>query len=122
MTSLQEDIRYRIMRILEEKPDITQRELAKELGVSLGGVNFCLKAMMERGWVKAQNFGHSSNKLGYAYLLTPSGLIEKAELTTRFLKRKMREYEVLKAEIEELEAEVFKISEPESGLGEEERA
>ena len=102
---LQEDTNFRVMRILQENPDLTQRELADKLGVSVGGLNYCLKALMEKGWVKMQNFSHSKNKFGYVYLLTPSGVAEKAELTGKFLKRKLNEYEALKAEIASLKSE-----------------
>ena len=105
---IQEDTYFRVMRILQENPDLTQRELAGKLGVSVGGLNYCLKALMEKGWVKMQNFSHSKNKFGYVYLLTPSGIAEKAELTSHFLKRKMYEYEALKAEIESLKSEFEK--------------
>jgi len=100
-SATQEDTRYRVMSLLAENPDLTQRELAQKLGISLGGVNYCLNALMEKGWIKIQNFSHSKNKFGYAYVLTPLGLAEKVKLTTRFLSRKMREYELLKAEIAE---------------------
>lgn len=103
---LQEDTNYRVMRLLEENPDLTQRELAERLGVSVGGLNYCLKALMEKGWIKMQNFSHSKNKFGYVYLLTPVGIAEKAALTSRFLMRKMEEYETLKAEIAALKAEI----------------
>lgn len=93
------------MRILQDNPDLTQRELAQKLGVSVGGLNYCLKALMEKGWVKMLNFAHAKNKFGYIYVLTPRGLSEKAGLTGEFLKRKMEEYEVLKAEIEALKSE-----------------
>jgi EPS-associated MarR family transcriptional regulator len=105
---IQEDTNYRVMRLLEENPDMTQRELAKQLGVSVGGLNYCLKALMEKGLVKMNNFAHSKNKFGYVYVLTPSGIKEKAKLTSNFLQRKMEEYEALKAEIEALRAETFK--------------
>ena len=107
---IQEDTNYRVMRLLEENPDMTQRELAETLGVSVGGVNYCLKALMEKGLVKMNNFAHSKNKFGYVYVLTPSGIAEKARLTSDFLKRKMEEYEALKAEIEILKTETFKNS------------
>jgi len=94
------------MRILHENPDLTQRELAQQLGVSVGGLNYCLKALMDKGWVKMQNFASSKNKFGYVYVLTPRGISEKAALTSRFLKRKMEEYEYLKAEIVALKKEV----------------
>ena len=99
---LQEDTNYRVMRLLEENPDLTQRELAEKLGVSVGGLNYCLKALTEKGLVKMQNFANSKNKFGYVYVLTPRGISEKAKLTSNFLKRKMEEYEALKAEIDAL--------------------
>ncbi|MDP3187544.1 MarR family EPS-associated transcriptional regulator [Limnobacter sp.] len=102
---IQEDTNYRVMRMLEENPDLTQRELAEKLGVSVGGLNYCLKALTEKGLVKMQNFASSKNKFGYVYVLTPRGIAEKAKLTGNFLKRKMEEYEALKAEIEALKLE-----------------
>ena len=102
---IQEDTNYRVMRLLEENPDLTQRELAEKLGVSVGGLNYCLKALTEKGLVKMQNFANSKNKFGYVYVLTPRGIAEKAKLTGNFLKRKMEEYEALKAEIETLKKE-----------------
>ncbi len=105
---LQEDTNYRVMRLLQDNPDLTQRELAQQLGVSVGGINYCLNALIDKGWVKMQNFARSKNKFGYVYVLTPSGVAEKAALTSRFLKRKMEEYEALKAEIAELTAEADK--------------
>ncbi len=101
----QEDTNFRILRKLEENPNLTQRELAKSLGLSLGGLNYCLQALLEKGAVKMQNFQTSQRKVAYAYLLTPSGITEKAALTGRFLKRKMEEYEALKAEIDALQRE-----------------
>jgi EPS-associated MarR family transcriptional regulator len=94
------------MRILQDNPDLTQRELAEKLGVSVGGLNYCLKALMEKGLVKMENFGQSKNKFGYVYILTPRGISEKAALTSQFLKRKKAEYEALKAEIAALKLEV----------------
>ena len=99
---IQEDTYFRVMRILQENPDLTQRELAEKLGVSVGGLNYCLKALMDKGWVKMQNFQNSKNKFKYVYLLTPQGIAEKVTLTSRFLERKTQEYENLKAEIESL--------------------
>lgn len=96
------------MRILQKNPDLTQRELAEKLGVSLGGLNYCLRALMEKGMVKMKNFSASKNKFGYIYVLTPTGMAEKAAITQRFLQRKMDEYKVLKTEIEELRLEVEK--------------
>ena len=105
-SQLQEDTYFRVMRLLEANPDLTQRDLAKQLYVSVGGLNYCLKALIQKGWVKMHNFGQSKNKLGYVYLLTPAGVAEKAVLTSQFLHRKMNEYEALKAEIEALRSEV----------------
>lgn len=105
---LQEDTYFRVMRILQDNPDITQRELAEKLGVSVGGLNYCLKALMEKGLVKMKNFANSKNKFGYVYVLTPTGMAEKAAITHRFLQRKMDEYEALKTEIEALRSEVSK--------------
>jgi EPS-associated MarR family transcriptional regulator len=93
------------MRILQANPDITQRELAQQLGISLGGLNYCLKALVEKGWVKMKNFTHSKNKFGYVYVLTPSGMAEKAAMTGRFLQRKMAEYDALQQEIDALKKE-----------------
>jgi EPS-associated MarR family transcriptional regulator len=104
LKQLQEDTRFRVLALLERNPDISQRELAKQLGVSLGGANYALRALVERGMVKAQNFSSSSKKLSYAYFLTPNGLAEKSLLTARFLKRKIDEYEALKFEIESLQS------------------
>ena len=103
---IQEDTNYRVMRLLEENPDLTQRELAEKLGVSVGGLNYCLKALTEKGLVKMQNFANSKNKFGYVYVLTPRGIAEKAKLTGNFLKRKMEEYEALKTEIAALTQEL----------------
>ncbi len=94
------------MRILQGNPDLTQRELAEKLGISVGGLNYCLKALMEKGMVKMKNFANSKNKFGYVYVLTPIGMAEKAAITHRFLLRKMDEYEALKAEIDALKSEV----------------
>ena len=103
---MQEDTYFRVMRILQENPDLTQRELAEKLGVSVGGLNYCLKALMDKGWVKMQNFQNSKNKFKYVYLLTPQGIAERVALTSRFLDRKMQEYEALNAEIESLHQDV----------------
>ncbi len=103
--NIQEDTHFRIMRILQDDPDITQRELADKLGMSVGGLNYCLKALMDKGFVKMQNFHNSKNKFKYVYLLTPQGIAEKVALTSRFLRRKREEYEALKVEIEALQSE-----------------
>jgi EPS-associated MarR family transcriptional regulator len=96
------------MRLLEENPDLTQRELAQKLGISVGGLNYCLKALIEKGLVKMKNFASSKNKFGYVYMLTPNGVTEKAAITHRFLQRKMSEYESLKAEIDALRQDLGK--------------
>ncbi len=106
---MSDEIDYRVLKLVEARPDISQRELAAELGVSLGKANYCLKALIEKGWVKANNFKNSHNKLSYAYLLTPRGIKEKAKVTRRFLDRKKDEYERLKREIAQLQIEVKKI-------------
>jgi EPS-associated MarR family transcriptional regulator len=103
---IQEETYFRAMRILQENPDPTQRELAEKLGVSVGGLNYCLKDLMDKGWVKMQKFQNSKKKFKYAYLVTPQGIPEKVALTTRFLERKMREYYDLKLEIESLNQDV----------------
>lgn len=96
---LTDEYRYKILKLVEAKPEISQRELAKNLGISLGKANFCLKALIEIGLLKASNFRNSQNKLAYMYLLTPQGVEEKSKITLRFLKAKMREYEMLQTEI-----------------------
>jgi EPS-associated MarR family transcriptional regulator len=102
---LDETTHYILLKTLEETPGLSQRDLAKKLGISLGKVNFCLKALVDKGSVKINNFRNSENKLAYAYLLTPSGIEQKAKMTVEFLQIKVREYERLKAEIEELKRE-----------------
>ena len=104
--NLTEDKYFRLMRILEATPDVSQREMAKALGVSFGGINYCLNALIDKGLVKIHNFSQNQNKFGYVYLLTPRGIAEKASLTSKFLKRKMDEYEALKVEIETLKSEM----------------
>jgi len=100
-----QDIRLDLLRKLELNPQFTQRELSREVGVSLGKVNYCMKKLTEKGWVKLTNFTHNPNKVSYANLLTPSGIEEKSRLTFSFLKRKIVEYEILKKEIDELQLE-----------------
>ncbi|AEF53534.1 MarR family EPS-associated transcriptional regulator [Marinomonas posidonica] len=101
-----DEYRLKILKELEQDPDISQRELAKRLGISLGKTNFCLKALIEKGSIKVDNFKNSANKTSYLYLLTPKGLEEKIILTQRFLQRKIVEYEALEQEIEQLRKEV----------------
>jgi EPS-associated MarR family transcriptional regulator len=103
--NIQEETYFRIMRILQDNPDMTQRELADKLGMSVGGLNYCLNALIDKGFVKMANFSKSKNKFKYVYLLTPRGIAEKVALTSRFLQRKMEEYDGLKAEIEALKLE-----------------
>lgn len=98
-----EDLNFRVLRFVEEYPDRSQREISRALGLSLGGVNYCLKALIDKGLIKIENFRTSSNKLGYLYVLTPQGIAERAALTNRFLRRKLAEYEALKAEIEAMQ-------------------
>ena len=93
------------MRLIRAKPELSQRELATSLGMSLGKANYCLRALIEKGFVKAENYRKSNNKLAYLYLLTPSGIAAKAELTRQFLARKVRDYEELRLEIERLQHE-----------------
>ena len=102
---IQEDTHFRIMRILQENPDLTQRELADKLFMSVGSMNYCLNALIDKGLVKMQNFSNSKNKFKYVYLLTPQGIAEKVALTSHFLSRKMQEYETLRLEIETLQKE-----------------
>jgi EPS-associated MarR family transcriptional regulator len=102
----QDEIQLKVLRLLHEQPELSQRNIAKELGVSLGGINFCFKALVEKGWLKLDNFSQSNHKLGYIYLLTPAGLFQKSKLTADFLKRKLIEYEALQKEIEFLRAEL----------------
>jgi len=115
---LTDEYRYKILKILELKPEISQRDLARELDVSLGRVNFCLKALIEKGLLKATNFRNSSNKLAYMYLLTPSGLEEKSVITARFLKIKMQEYAELESEIQELRREAMQLTQGQLTYGE----
>ncbi len=102
---LDETTHYSLLKTLEENPGLSQRDLARKLGVSLGKVNYCLNALVTKGSVKVNNFRNSGNKLAYAYLLTPRGIEEKARVTVEFLKYKIQEYERLKKEIEELQRE-----------------
>ena len=105
-SQLQEDTYFRVLRMLQDNPDMTQREIAQSLGLSTSGLNYCLKALIEKGWVKVHNFSQSKNKFGYIYVLTPQGIAEKLALTSRFLNRKLSEYEALKVEIDGLQTEV----------------
>lgn len=94
-----------VLRLLQDKPDLTQREIAEKLGISLGGANYCLRALADKGMIKIKNFRNSKNKRGYLYLITPKGISEKMAMTEDFLKRKMEEYEELRTVIEALKKE-----------------
>jgi EPS-associated MarR family transcriptional regulator len=99
-------LRYKLFQLLYADPELSQRDMARTLGISLGKANYCLRALIAKGWVKTMEFRRSGNKLSYAYLLTPAGVEEKAKVTLRFLQRKLREYDELSVEIEELREEV----------------
>jgi EPS-associated MarR family transcriptional regulator len=103
---LDDRTRYRLLKLLQANPELSQRQLAQELGVSVGKVNFCLNALLDKGLLKVRNFRDSRNKLAYAYYLTPKGAKEKVRATVGFLKRKLEEYQGLEREIEELKREV----------------
>jgi len=107
---MSEDFQYKVIKQIEQDAEISQRQLSKELGVSLGKVNYCLHALIDKGWVKAKNFKNKQNKMAYRYLLTPQGVQQKSVITKNFLKRKIGEYEQLQCEIEMLRSEVKKMS------------
>ena len=100
-----DEIHYKLLRLIEANPEMSQREVARELGISLGKVNYCLQALMRLGWIKATNFKNSQNKAAYMYLLTRRGLQQKALLTVHFLQVRMKEYERLRAEIRQMQLE-----------------
>ena len=106
---LTDELRYKLLRALEKNPNMSQRAIAKELGISLGKVNFCINALLEVGLIKAKNFKNSQNKIGYAYVLTPQGIEEKSNVTVRFLQRKLEEHAEIEAEINQIRKE---LSEP----------
>jgi len=103
------DVHFRVLHLLEEQPTLTQRELAEKLGISLGGVNYCLKSLINVGHIKAGNFKKNPDKSAYLYLLTPQGVVEKASLTAGFLKRKMAEYHALKKEIDSIHSKAKRV-------------
>ena len=103
---ISDETRYELIRLLEANPEMSQRDVARELGISLGKTNYCLRALIQKGLIKAANFKNSQNRTAYIYLLTPRGIEEKAKLTLRFLQIKMREYETLRVEIKQLQREV----------------
>jgi EPS-associated MarR family transcriptional regulator len=102
---LNEETHYKLLRLLQENPGMSQRDVALALGISLGKVNYCVRALLAKGWIKATNFKNSNNKAAYMYLLTPRGIEEKARLAVRFLKIKLVEYERLRVEIEQIRQE-----------------
>ena len=106
---VQDETTYKLMKLIEEYPHLSQREIAQRMGISLGKTNYCLKALIEKGFVKAKNFYTAKQKKPYIYTLTPSGLEEKTRVTYRFLNRKMQEYENIKAEIVRLKAETQQL-------------
>ena len=109
---LTDEYRYKVLKLLDNNPQVSQRDIAKHLGISLGKVNYCLKALIEKGMIKASNFKNSSNKRAYAYLLTPKGIDAKARLTAAFLKVKLAEHRALQREIEQLKREVADLHSP----------
>ena len=117
--SVPDDVRFRVLRVLQDEPGLSQREISVRLGVSLGAVNYCLRALTEKGQVKVRNFRSSDNKLRYAYILTPGGVAEKARLTGAFLAHKVAEYEALRVEIEALRRDIHGAGAPEASVGRE---
>ena len=103
---MEKESHLKVLRILETNPQISQRELSEALGVSLGKTNYCLKALLDKGFIKIQNFRNSNNKLAYSYLLTPHGIEQKAHMTLRYLQKKTQEYDLLRLEIAELKREI----------------
>lgn len=107
---LDDETRYRLLRLLSEDPSLSQRDLAAEIGVSVGKVNYCLKALLEKGYIKVSNFKNNRNKAAYLYQLTPAGISAKARAANSFLKRKQKEYEQLSEEIKLLQKEASEIN------------
>lgn len=116
-SKLQEETHFRVLCLLQDNPEMSQRELAEAVGVSVGGMHYVLNALIDKGFVKLGNFTAAEDKRRYAYILTPKGIAQKAAVTKRFLVRKVEEYEALKAEIEELQAEVSNETKPTSWTG-----
>lgn len=105
-----EESHFKVLRLLEENPDLSQRDLAKALGISLGKINYCMRILLDNGWIKMQNFRSNENKQGYVYLLTPAGITAKAQMTRSFLTRKMQASQILNQEIAQLRTEIDKWS------------
>jgi EPS-associated MarR family transcriptional regulator len=114
MHSLPDDVRYRLLKYLAEHPEATQRDVARTLGISLGKANYCVKALVAKGWLKVRNFNNSENKTAYAYVLTSKGIEEKVNVTREFLRRKVAEYDLLVDEIDRLTAEVAALKQIET--------
>lgn len=116
----QEDVRFRVLRLLNDDPELSTRQIAEQVGISNGSAYYCLNALLKKGMVKLGNFAASEHKGRYAYILTPSGIREKAALTARFLERKVQEYDNLKREIATLEKEMSESPKPETNMNTEE--
>ena len=110
---MQDEITYKLLKLIESEPHMSQREIAQKMGVSLGKANYCLKALVDKGFIKLQNFYNNKKKSAYIYILTPRGIEEKADVTYRFLQRKIKEYEDIKIEIENLRIETSLTKHPE---------
>lgn len=110
---MKDEIAYKLLKLIEAEPDLSQREIAQKMGVSLGKTNYCLKALLDKGFIKVQNFYKNKKKRAYVYFLTPHGIEEKAQVTYRFLHRKINEYETIRNEIETLQnnADTLKVKE-----------
>lgn len=106
---MKDEVTYKLLKLIEAEPHLSQREIAQKMGVSLGKTNYCLKALLEKGFIKIRNFYNNDKKSAYIYFLTPQGIEEKAEVTFRFLQRKLKEYDSIKAEIENLQNETKMI-------------
>lgn len=115
-TALYEESHLAVLRLLEQNPNLSQRELAEALGISVGKTNYCIKALVDKGLLKINNFRNNKNKMSYAYLLTPAGIAKKTELTVKFLQRKVLEYEVLQREITALKTELAQSTQPNQAL------
>jgi EPS-associated MarR family transcriptional regulator len=107
---LTDEVRFKLLKLFEANSRLSQRDVARELGISLGKVNYCVNSLVQKGWIKVSNFKNSKNKSAYMYLLTPRGLEEKAGITARFLQRKLREHAALTAEIEQIRDEAERES------------
>jgi len=111
---ISDEVKYRLLKLLEQDPNLSQRAISREMGISLGKVNYCLHAMIDKGIIKAKNFYKSKNKTAYTYFLTPKGIDEKSRITLKFLQIKLNEYENLKTEIEEIRKEAANITQQEN--------